>query len=123
MPASRAVALPDRLNSRSKIGKRARAGRGYIDHHIVGLARGHEHFALHTGNTGKTIAVFGDQREAGATGRRPGLRSDDRGTCMRKPAFTRRTSTLPVTGAASRDMAANSEDCSVGLVERHAIDR
>ena len=41
---------------------------------------------------------------------------------MRKPAFTRRTRTVPVT-ARSRAKSRNSETKRVGLVERHAIDR
>ena len=63
-------------------GQRGAASGGHVDHHIVGLARGHKHFALHARNARQYIAVFRDQRKAARRqrrrNRRTSLRSHDR---------------------------------------------
>jgi len=58
--------------------KRRRACGRNVNHHVLGLARGHEHFALHARQARQNVAVLGDQREAGNRSGAAGLRADDR---------------------------------------------
>src|SRR5271169_3508025 len=119
MPASRAIALPDRLSSRSKIGRSGvvhevaggtgvqAAGTSIIASYVLPAAintslctretpgRGLPSSATRE-KPGTGAAVVPDATTAGVV-REPTIE----GTCMRKPALTRRTKTFPVTGAAT----------------------
>ena len=97
MPASREMALAERLPSRSKIGRAANAAGRRIDHYIVRLARGHEDFVLDPRSPWQNVAIFRNQREA-ACGLVLVVEPTMVGTCMRDPAFTIRTRTLPGAG-------------------------
>ena len=115
MPASRLIALPDRLNSRSNTGRAVRAGGRHIDHHVVGLAAAMKTSLCTCGTPGSRIAVFGDQRANraghGLAAQRCVCDPTIEGTCMRRPALTRRTRPIRVPVVPSRwaAVAANSE--------------
>ncbi len=48
--------------------RRSGTGHGRVDQHVIGLAGGHEHFALNLRISGQHIAVFRDERKAGGPG-------------------------------------------------------
>ena len=61
---------------------------------------------------------------AGATGVQGTVDPTIEGTCMRKPALTRRTSRLPETGAAAAPMdAANTEPAGLVLLKATPLNR
>src|SRR5438105_11150448 len=114
MPASRAIELADRLSSRSKIGRAVVALGTLIITSLV-LPAGMNTSLCTRGTPGSTLpsSAISENPEggvvAGATAT-PVCAPTIDGTCMRRPALTRRTSTVPVTGALLEPgAAANSE--------------
>src|SRR6266478_6443644 len=107
MPASRAVELPDRLNSRSNTGRAVPPAAGTFTITSWVLPAGKKTSLCTRDTPGRGLPSSATRLNpatgAGVTpvGTTAGVVSDPTidGTCMRKPALTKRTRTLPVTGA------------------------
>src|SRR5437016_14584848 len=103
MPVSRAVALPDRLNSRSYTGRAvAPVGTLIITSYVFTAGRNTSLCTRGMPGSGLPSSAISEKPEggvvAGATATPVCVPTID-GTCMRRPAFTKRTSTFPVTTA------------------------
>jgi hypothetical protein len=117
IPASRAVALPDKLNSRSNTG-RAEVAAGTFTALII------TSYVLPAAiNTSLcTRGTPGRWLPSSAISEKPLVALPSavcdptiEGTCMRKPAFTKRTKTLPVTAVAGK--VGNSEFAAMFLLK------
>ena len=108
MPASRAVALAERLSSRSKIPRAVPAVGTFIITSKV-LPAGMNTSLSTRGTPGSTLPSSAmSEKPATAVGVPVCALTID-GTCIRRPALTRRTSTVPVTplaGAVANNEAA-----------------
>src|SRR5215472_2985544 len=101
MPVSRDVPLPDKLNSRSYTGRVvAAAGALIITSYVLPAAMNTSLWTRGTPGNGLPSSAISENPDggtvAGATAT-PVCDPTIDGTCMRKPALTMRTSTVPVT--------------------------
>src|SRR5450432_2053793 len=110
MPESRAVALPERLNSRSYTGSAefvqvvaggtgVQAGTFNITSYVLPAAMNTSFCTRGMPGSGLPSSAISEKPDGGTVAA-PVCDPAIAGTCMREPAFTRRTSTLPVTPGA-----------------------
>src|SRR6266403_4362354 len=124
MPASRAVALLDRLNWRSNTGRAVAvvptagaAGTLIITSYVLPAAINTSLCTRGTPGRGLPSSAI-NEKPAGTVppvGATPVCDPTMEGTCMRKPAFTKRTKTEPVAGTVGEGTGNNEADALVLL--------